>query len=163
MKDSLRIISIKRSNTVKIVPFYFWKCTDLRSYNWPLSEQKSFSFKLTYNLCFQRLKKLKNFFNYHHLKKSHYWNPRIKVEFCSQESWSSRPKIALFKTTNAGLEFSTNICCVKSYLERLNFMVIKLRKIYYWWKYTCSLNQMVQVSKSKSKNRKNHFWSKEKS
>ena len=44
---------------IDIVPFYFRKCTDLRSFNWPLSEQKSFSFKLSYNLCLQRLKKLK--------------------------------------------------------------------------------------------------------
>ena len=44
---------------IEIAPFYFRKCTDLRSFNWPLSEQKSFSFKLSYNLCLRRLKKLK--------------------------------------------------------------------------------------------------------
>ena len=48
-----------RLKCIDIVPFYFRKCTDLRSFNWPLSEQKSFSFKLSYNLCLQRLKKLK--------------------------------------------------------------------------------------------------------
>ena len=45
--------------------------------------------------------------------------------------------VYLKETVYSGQEFLKNVCCVKTYLEHLNFMVIKLSKIYYWWKYTC--------------------------